>query len=168
MSQVTVPRNRENPLIIPFSMLCPGISQNTKLHHLTLYKGQVWGEKSYLELCNHNVLNIVYSFTANFDSSKYPIEQNSELYVPAVPGIGFINDQPDIPWDSEILHSFAELTKITNITFHYFVSSEQDLLEDVTYQLIVGSYPCLYPDHFVNCVPHRSYYPFFIWTKECF
>ena len=58
--QVTMPRYRENRLIRPFSMLCPGISQNTKHHHLTLYKGQVWRSKSYLNLCDDNILKIAY------------------------------------------------------------------------------------------------------------
>ena len=155
-----MPRYRENPLIIPFSMLCPGISQNTKLHHLTLYKGQVWGEKSYLELCNHNVLNIV------FDLPWESFEKNGDLYVPPVPGIGFINDDSLIPWDSEILQSFADLTNITNITFQSFDLYE-DSLEDFTYQIVVGSYTCD-PYHHNQCVPPYTYYPWYIWTKEGF
>ena len=54
--QVTVPQYRDNSLIIPFSMMCPGISQNIKHHNLTAYNGRVWREKSYLELCNQNTL----------------------------------------------------------------------------------------------------------------
>ena len=158
-SQVTVPRYRENPLIIPFSMLCPGISQNTKLHHLTLYKGQVWGEKSYLELCNHNLLNIV------IDPETYdPIEENGTLYVPPVPGIGFISDNSMIPYDSEILQSFTELNDITNMTF---LSFDQRSLVDVTYQIQVGSYMC--GSYRVDqCAPPYKYIPWYIWTKEGF
>ena len=129
---------RENPLITPFSMLCPGISQNTKHHHLTLYKGQVWGEKSYLELCNHNILNIVYDGNINhgyqeviYHGAFSYIHQNGDLYVPPAPGYGFINDRTQIPWDTEILQSFAWLTDITNINF-YYVSQE-----DATYQIRV-------------------------------
>ena len=163
LSQVTVPRFRENPLIIPFSMLCPGISQNTKLHHLTLYKGQVWGEKSYLELCNHNVLNIVYS-----NWGEWPIEQNGKLYVPPVPGRGFIDDFTNIPYDSEILQSFAELTNITNMTFHSFDNYE-DSLEEVTYQMQVGTFGCdLYGYNDKQCLPPHDYSPTYIWTKEGF
>ena len=161
-----VPRYRENPLIVKFSLLCPGISQNTKHHQLTLYKGRVWREKSYLELCNHNVLNILYSWSANyyFDRDIYPIEQNGELYVPPVPGFGFIIDTTLIPWDSEMLQSFAELTSITNITFHYYDTYE-DSREDVTYQISVGSFVCkVY--HYEQCVPPTNYYPWYIWTKE--
>ena len=110
---MTLARYRENPLIVKFSLLCPGISQNTKHHQLTLYKGQVWREKSYLDLCNHNVLNIIYDWSV----SGWPIEQNGDLYVPPVPGYGFIYDFSQIPWDSEMLQSFAELTNITNITY---------------------------------------------------
>ena len=164
-SQVTVPRYRENPLIKPFSMLCPGISQNSKLHHLTLYKGKVWREKSYLELCNHNVLNIVYSSGANLLTDRWPIEKNGKLYVPPVPGWGFISDQSQIPWDSEIIQSFAELTNITNMTFHSFENYD-DSLEDVTYQIKVGSWRCSVYYHNELCVPPYRYYPLYIWTKE--
>ena len=147
-------------------MLCPGISQNTKHHHLTLYKGQVWEEKPYLELCNHNVLNIVYSWTANYGSDRWPIEQNGELHVPPVPSSrGFIRGDTQIPWDSEILQSFAKLTNITSMTFQYFDSYE-DSLEDVTYQLKVGSFMCLGVYHQEQCVPPVRYYPWYIWTKE--
>ena len=150
-------------------MLCPGISQNTKLHHLTLYKGQVWEEKSYTELCNQNVLNIVYDDSANYDSDKWPIEQNGELYVPPVPSErGFIRDMTQIAWDSEILESFAELTNITNITFHYYDQYE-DSLENVTWQVEVGSYVCvnLNGNH-EKCLPPQSHIPWYIWTKEGF
>ena len=155
-----MPRYRENPLIVKFSLLCPGISQNTKHHQLTLYKGQVWREKSYLELCNHNVLNILYGWTANFDRS--PIEKNGELYVP--PGSAFISDHTQIAWDSEMLQSFAELTHITTIPFHFF-DSIRDSREELTYQINVGSYTCqVY--HYEQCVPPTKYLSWYIWTKE--
>ena len=161
-SQVTVPRYRENPLIKPFSLLCPGISKNSKHHQLTLYKGQVWREKSYLELCNHNVLNIVYET----DMPNDIMEENGELYVPPVPGLGFIIDRSQIPWDSEIIQSFAELTNITNMTFHSFENYD-DSLEDVTYQIKVGSYVSVNLDgNHEQCVPPYTYYPYYIWTKE--
>ena len=162
-----MPRYRENPPFMEVSMLCPGISQNTNLHHLTLYKGQVWEEKPYLELCNHNVLNIVYGWSANYDTDLYPIEENGELNVPPVPSEhGFIRDSTMIPWDSEILQSFAQLTDITNITLHYFDPYE-DSLEDVTYQLVVGSFDC-YIYHHEKCVTPTKYWPWYIWTKEGF
>ena len=164
-SQVTVPRYRENPLIIKSSMLCPGISQNTKHHHLTLYKGQVWREKPYLELCDHNVLNIAYDPLAVYREDK--LEKNGELSVPPVPGRPFREGRTQIAWDSEILQSFTELTNITNITFHSFDSYE-DSLENVTYQINVGSWKCLHPYHYQQCVPRHSYYPWYIWTKEGF
>ena len=149
-------------------MLCPGLSQNTKHHQLTLYKGQVWREKSYLKLCNHNVLNIVYDWTANWDTKKslpMTLSLNGELYVPPVPGLGFIIDRSQIPWDSEMLQSFAELTNITNMTFHYSDPST-DSLEDVTYQIKVGSWRCSVYYHNELCVPPYRYYPLYIWTKE--
>ena len=155
---------RENPNITPFSMLCPGISQNTKLHHLTLYKGQVWGKKSYLELCNHNVLDILFDPTYVWPGDI--MEQNGSLYVPPVPGSGFIQDG-SIPWDSEILQSFTDLTNITNITFQSFDSYE-DSIEDVTYQIQVGGWMCDGVEHFEQCVPPSGYFPWYIWTKEGF
>ena len=132
-----MPRYRENALIIKCSMLCPGISQNTKHHHLTLYKGQVWKEKPYLELCDHNVLSILEYSNANFNSKlmqlaardgeifkrRWPVVSNGELNELPVPGYGFVNNldtKGQIAWDSEILESFAELTNITNIHFLYF------------------------------------------------
>ena len=139
-----MPIYRENPLIIKFSMLCPGISQNTKLHHLTLYKGQVWEETPYTELCNHNVLNIVYSWTANND---YPIEQNGELHVPPVPSKElFVKGDTMVAWDSEILESFAELTDITDITFHYNDNYEDSFNDSVL--LIITSSVFLLSDIF--------------------
>ena len=158
--QVTLPRHRENSPFMEVSMLCPGISQNTKLHHLTLYKGQVWKEKSYPELCNQNVLHIAYSWSTNFASS---FEKNGELHVPPVPSEpGFINDDSQIPWDSEILESFAQLTDMTNITFHY-------IKEDVTSQIQVGSFGCgIRYSVMVQCAPPTRYTPWYIWTKEGF
>ena len=156
-----MPRYRENPLIIPFSMLCPGISQNTKLHHLTLYKGQVWGEKSYLERCNHNVLNIVFDPTY-LDGET--MEQNGELYVPET---DFTSDSSQIPYDSEILQSFADLTNITNMTFHSFDATE-DSPEEFTYQIQVGGWLCHMTQHDRQCVPPNRYYPWYIWTKDGF
>ena len=163
-----MPRHRENPLIIPFRMLCPGISQNTKQHHLTLYKGQVWQEKPYLELCNHNVLNIVYDSHTNYHSDLWPIEMNGTLHVPPVPSErGFIRAATQIAWDSEILQSFAKLTNITNIIFRSYHSNGYSV-DDVTYQILVGSYQCMAFDakHHLQCAPPNRYYPKYIWTKE--
>ena len=109
--QVTMPRYRENHLTIPFSMLCPGISQNTKHHQLSLYKGQVTGDRSYPEVCGNNILNIVYHpdtidfyhyqdfvyhDTLDLENIRVAqhmnsdfIEKNGELYVPPVPGKAF-------------------------------------------------------------------------------
>ena len=111
--QVTVPRYRENRLITPFSMLCAGISQNTRLHHLTVAKGHVRG-KSYHKICDNNILNIAFDPWAMFSDNI--MEQNGELYVPPTPGLLFREDHSQIAWDSEILQSFAELTNITNMT----------------------------------------------------
>ena len=161
-----MPRYRENPLIVKFTLLCPGISQNSKHHQLTLYKGQVWREKSYLELCDENVLNVLYNSKSGTEDN---MQKNGELYVPPVPGRGFIIDSSQIPWDSEILQSFAELTHITTISFHPFDPTE-DSVEDFTYQILVGRFKCKISEqvseHYEKCVPHHSYEPYYIWTKE--
>ena len=146
-------------------MLCPGLSQNTKHHQLTLYKGQVrrvWREKSYLDLCNQNVLNIVHDprYVYNGDI----IEKNGELYVPPVPGRGFLWDHSQASWDSEILQSFTDLTKTTSITF--FLISQKDSLKGVRYQIIVTGFQCILQNHHDQCVPPTRYKPKFIWTKE--
>ena len=157
-----MPRYRENPLIVKFSLLCPGISQNTKHHHLTLYKGQVWREKSYVELCNHNVLNIVYH-----PISLHPgdiMVQSGELYLPPVPSWGFIQDETQIPFDSEILQSFAELTKITRITIYNLLHTKGSIRQ-FQYQLLVGSYECN-SVHWEQCAPPHNYVCQYIWTKE--
>ena len=88
---------------------------------------------------------------------------NGDLYVPPVPGTGFIEDgKTQIVWDSEILKSFAELNDITSITFHY-VDSE----DDANYQIKVGSWICgKGSEHQRQCNPPSRYIPWYIWTKE--
>ena len=163
--QVTVPKYRENSLITPFSMLCAGISQNFDHHQLTLYKGQVWGGKSYSELCDNNILSIVYHpDTIDFFEidgigdgdgimgrnalNRDKMEQDGELYVPPVPGKAFTDGRANgllisdrytqLPWESEILQSFAGLTKVTYITLQKWDSERDRSLEGVEYQIKVG------------------------------
>ena len=131
-----------------------------------MYKGQVWGEKSYLELCNQNVVNILYDPIGSL-SREDKLEQKGTLYVPPVPGRGFIDDKTMIPWDSEILQSFADLTNITNMTFHSFDATE-DSPEEFTYQIQVGGWLCHMTQHDRQCVPPNRYYPWYIWTKDGF
>ena len=113
---MTVPRYRENPFIVKLSMLCPGKSQK---HQLTLYKGQVWREKSYLELCNHNMIDIVYDKSSFYDQSVELMQQNGKLFVPPLPGDGFINDQTRIPYVkmTNILCNVLFLTDISPGTY---------------------------------------------------
>ena len=162
-TQVTVPTYRENPLIVPFIMLCPGISQVTKHHHLNMYKGKVWREKSYVEICNHNVVNILYDPLRSYLFDGDILEKNGKLHVPPIPGWGFISDETQIPWDSEILQSFAKLTNITNFTFIPFDFYGKRRI--VIYQIEIGSMMCSRSSH-VECVPSYRYYPWYIWTKE--
>ena len=194
--QVTVPKYRENSLITPFSMLCAGISQNFDHHQLTLYKGQVWGGKSYSELCDNNILSIVYHpDTIDFFEidgigdgdgimgrnalNRDKMEQDGELYVPPVPGKAFtdvrgngllIRDRyTQLPWESEILQSFAGLTKVTYITLQKWDSQRDQSLEGVEYQIKVGNWRCTDKTaHHEQCASLKQYNAWYIWTKESF
>ena len=67
-----------------------------------------------------------------------------------------------------MLQSFAELTNITSITFHYNDLYE-DSLDDVTWQVEVGSYGCVNLDgNHEKCLPPVRHFPWYIWTKEGF
>ena len=174
-----MPRYRENPLIIPFSMLCPGISQNTKLHNLTLYSGQGSREKSYPELCDNNILNIVYD---TFYDIKYDMVDmdNGELKIPPSPGYGFRLGYTSIPHNGEIFQSFLELCQITHFTFQYSMTAgERYLYEDPDYQqLLVGPFQCndfvmnkrinSHFGHSINCLPPHSHTAWYLFTKEDF
>ena len=91
------------------------------------------------------------------------MEENGELSVPPVPGLGFINDNTQIPWDSEILESFAQLTDITKITFHYF----EDIKANVKYEVVVGKF-FISHDHHIHRFPATNYISWYLWTKEGF
>ena len=165
--QVTVPRYRENPLIVKFTLLCPGISQNSKHHHLTLYKGQVWGEKSYTELCNNNILNILYDPLTISNIYVDKIEQNGELFIPPTPGYGFSEDLSQIPFDSEIIESFAEMTNVTYISLHSYLDESSKDVKD--YQLKVGTWMCpVSRPHKEQCSMTKRYEKYYIWTKGGF
>ena len=116
-------------------MLCPGISHSSKHNHLTFFNGQVLGKKSYLELCNNNVLNIIAcGGTLDMDvGDSWLIEENG----------GVSNDASKIPSDREILQSFAWLTNITTMTFHRDLSK----MATITYQLLFGSSVCELFEH---------------------
>ena len=187
-------RYRKNPHITPFSLLCPGISRNSKNHHLSLYKGQVWEKKSYFELCDNNVLKVVYGQTAMTEDK---MEQNGELYVPPTPGIGFITDDfTQIPWNSEILQSFAEMTRITHISF-IDLKEFRTIPNRIGFGIYVGEFKCNLVDpcqdlcwwgiadsdydlgktlgcldchiaHKHKCVPPHSHMSWYFWTKEGF
>ena len=98
------------------------------------------------------------------------MEQNGEPYIPPLPGKGFSESYwTKIPYDSEILQSFVELTNIAraSITFHSFDSYEDDL-NKVAHQhhIQVGSHSSR--NHHEQFVPPNKYYPRYIWTKEGF
>ena len=100
------------------------------------------------------------------------MEKNGELYVPPTPGIGFINDDfTQIPWNSEILQSFAEMTRITHITFYDI--NELDILRDL-FGIRIGNLRCYFGDEIdtsshtfrFKCVTPHSHSSLYIWTKE--
>ena len=97
------------------------------------------------------------------------MEQNGEPYIPPLPGKGFSESYwTKIPYDSEILQSFVELTNIAraSITFHSFDSYEDDL-NKVAHHIQVGKFKC-FLNHHEQCVPPNYYTPWYIWTKEGF
>ena len=158
---------------------------------MNLFKGQVWEEKSYAELCGNNILNVVYNQRAMLTEDI--MKKNGKLYVPPTPGIGFIRDDfTQIPWNSEILQSFSELTHSTDVTVSYYnYDSNGDfqagLTEKIRYEIHVGSFsckfgdklgpvcgcdsqgcfPCFRPDKH-QCVTPHSHKTMYIWTKERF
>ena len=196
--QVTVPKYRRSSLVTQFSMVCPGTSQNFNHHQLTLYKGQVWGGKSHSELCDNNILNIVYdpdtiaffddvdigvgnmeNFRSRSSLNNDKIEQNGELYVPPVPGKAFTNGRANgllisdrctqLPWESEILESFAALTKVTYITLRKWNSEIDRSLEGVEYQIKVGNWRCTDKRAYnEQCASLKQYNAWYLWTKESF
>ena len=96
------------------------------------------------------------------------MEQNNSLYVPPTPGFRFSYELTQIPFESEILQSFAWLTNITDMVFRYYDQTEE-YREDVKYQILVSSEKCfgIYY-HYYHCLPPLRYYPKYIWTKEGF
>ena len=96
------------------------------------------------------------------------MELHGEIFLPPIPGRRFTEDWSQIPWDSELLQSFAEVANITKITFQYY-DSMVDFLEDFTYQLKLGGWRCeRHMGHPEQCVPPHTYSPWYIWTKVGF
>ena len=95
------------------------------------------------------------------------MEQNNSLYVPPTPGFRFSYEFTQILFESEILQSFAWLTNITDMVFHFYDQTEE-YLEDVKYQIRVSSEKCFYTYYHYQCLPPLKYYPKYIWTKEGF
>ena len=158
-----MPRYQGNPLITEFSMLCPGISQNSKHHHLTSYKGHVWRENSYLEICNHNILNITHDVSSNFQSSYM---NNGQLILPPSHiwyWYGHFEDRfLNGVYDMEILDSFSQVTHSTFIIWQTVSSLDLDGLDwnelpnSEIYHLAIGGLVCV--SRIANqCVPPHSY-----------
>ena len=122
-------------------------------------------------------------------STEDIMERNGELYVPQVPGIGFNNDDfTQIPWNSEILQSFAKLTHVTYIAFSYYDPSSNSMdINWLSYEIHVGSFKCNFGTkkeefcgcddegcfncrkaHEHQCVPPHSHKSLYMWTKEGF
>ena len=175
-SQVTIPRYRENPLIIPFRMFCAGVSQIAKHHHLTLYKGQVWRTKSYFDLCNNNILHI--AFDTFYDKNADMVElNNGQLYVPQSPWWGFLEGRTSIPHNGEIFRSLLDFCHITHFTFKYVpMKANPNFYED--FDLLIGPLQCndfvmnqrsdSHLGHSINCLPPHSYNAWYLFTKGAF
>ena len=163
-----MPRYRENPLVIPFSMFCAGISRNSEHHHLTLSKGQVRTDKSYLELCDNNFIKIAYDtfYDHGYDMA---IQADDTLYIPPPPGTGFLLGKTNIAHNGEIFQSFLDLCRITQYTFKHNPLAFQ--IGEA--QLLVGPFQCndyyiKKKGYFINCLPPHSHAAWYLFTKEGF
>ena len=80
------------------------------------------------------MLNVAYDPINNLFYEDL-VDQNGELYVPPLPGYGFVEDLTltQVPYDSEILQSFAELTHIKHIKFNSF-DFDKELYESGKYE----------------------------------
>ena len=172
-SQVTVPRNRD-PLGIPFSLFCAGISRNSQHHHLTLSKGQVVTEKSYPELCDDNFINIAYDTWFDQDYDMVPMDNDlvnppSEMGIHPSPGRGFLEDRTNIAHNGEIFQSFVDLCRIGQFTFKHGPGTT--FLIGAS-QLLVGPFQCNdfqeHYGHFIKCLPPHSHAAWYLFTKEGF
>ena len=91
------------------------------------------------------------------------MQQNGELFVPPSPSSGFLYDKTSIPFKSEILQSFSEMTHITLITFHpYYQPHTTYLVDYVTYQIDATALMCENDNHHVQCVVPNNYSPWYI------
>ena len=92
--------------------------------------------------------------------------QNGELYVPPTPGQGFKDDLTQIPSDSEILQSFAELNHFTRITT--YTHHDETYLQPATYQVMIGNnkFPDLLDYNSNQLVSPKIYNVWYFWTKE--
>ena len=173
---MTVPRYRENPFIIKSRLLCPGISQNTKHHHLTLYNGQVPKEKPFLEFCNQNFITFMVIPDETMEDEWWwdEIRNTNKLYeIPDIENPGwrtFHQGRPAIAFDIEILESLARLTNITTIANITTAANTDILKSDQQFLISVGPYACNVENiaHNEMCHPPYKHFPFYIWTKEGF
>ena len=140
-----------------------------KYHHLTLYRGQVWGSKTYHDLCNNNVLYVLSESNdvgLRSQNNIEKIEENGQLYVSPVPGWGFIHKASMIPWHSEILQSFAELTNSAQNMLFTTTTTDRTQVSIKVGQLIKYLNDLDYHD--LQSLPPNNYFREYIWTKEGF
>ena len=169
-----MPRYRENPLVIPFSMFCAGISRNSEHHHLTLSNGQVMTDKSYLELCDNNFINIAYDTWYDIHYDMVP-QDDGTLYIPPSPGIGFNGFRANIAHNGEIFQSFLDLCRISLYSYnHASVYGSYDKINSYL-QLLVGPFQCNDYQNFkwknleqYICLPPNSHAAWYLFTKEGF
>ena len=147
-----------------------------KHHHLTLYKGQVWGSETYHDLCQNNILYVtsheVVEGLGLRGQSNEKIEQNNQLYVSHVPGWGFSHDASMTVMHSEILQSFAELTNSADnmyLTDHYTNNHKVSIYVGQFKFMFNGQLQMLDQlYHEMQSLPPNLYFREYIWTKEGF
>ena len=104
----------------------------------------------------------------DFDANYYtePL-RNGTLYIPTYKN-GFATDKSQIPYDTEILQSFFELTNTTNYTIKTWGEGVDGFMKDgKKTQLCVAPWEC-FPFLSAYCPPAIRYQAFYIWTKEGF
>ena len=118
-AQVTVPRykkysskGREPTPLIAFSMVCHGLSQNTKNHQLNSYRNVILG-KPYSEVCDNIVVKMIYEPYAllRLDRLKF---KNGRMDVPETPVSKYLSLN-QISLNSEVVQTFLEHNHISHV-----------------------------------------------------
>ena len=92
---------------------------------------------------------------------------SKKLNIPTDIDKGFKDRATNVPWDSTIIQTFAEMTNTTDLTVDYW-SHLRGPVDQEEFQVVVGVYKCMtYARNWLlDCLPFLSYRPKYIWTKE--